>query len=270
MKLVTAMLMVAGAAVAAGIAFVFSGWYDISATDQHLPPTYAAIRVTMERSIERRARDIVAPALGSREQLDRGLALYRAHCVQCHGAPGVAPEPFALALRPLPRPLMRSGKDRSPPFLFWTTKHGIKMTGMPAWEFRMGDEDIWAVVAFLRELPSLSPQAYAAWRTAAPVREASTAEGAADLERGKRALEQYACVACHRTPGVLGPEAEVGPPLHGVGGRKIIAGLLPNNAANMERWIRTPREVKPQTAMPDLGVSARDARDMAAYLATLR
>lgn len=267
-RLAAIFLACAAIAAAAGAAFVYSGLYDVSATDQHLRATYHVLHLTMEKSIERRARAIEPPALGAPEQVARGVTLFREHCVQCHGAPGVAPEPFALALRPLARPLVRSGRERTPGFLFWSIKHGLKMTGMPAWEFRMDDDDIWAVVAFVRRMPALSPQDYAALQGSRLQR--AQAEAPADPERGKRALEQYACVGCHATPGLVGPEAHVGPTLHGIGSRQTIAGVLVNTPANMERWLLAPREVKPRTAMPDLGVTPRDARDMAAHLATLR
>lgn len=91
-----------------------------------------------------------------------------------------------------------------------------------------------------------------------------------DAKRGRTALQQYACVACHRVPGVTGPQAHVGPPLEGIASRKMLGGVLPNTAENMVRWIRAPQQAAPLTAMPALGVSERDARDIAAYLATLR
>jgi cytochrome c1 len=62
----------------------------------------------------------------------------------------------------------------------------------------------------------------------------------------------------------------VGPPLKGIASRLMLGGVLPNSEENMVRWIRFPQEVTPLTAMPDLGVTERDARDMAAYLATLK
>ena len=252
------------------VAFVYSGLYDISATDQHLPPTFHAMKKAMERSVERRAKDIAVPDLGSPAQLERGLAIFRSHCVQCHGAPGVAPEPFALALRPLPTPLVRSGRDRGPAYLFWIVKFGIKMTGMPSWEFRMEEDDMWAVVAFLQKLPHLSPAEYQAMRAAPWKRTDAPATGDPDVERGKRAMLQYACVACHQIPGVTGAEVRVGPPLHGVGSRKVIGGVLDNTPENMAQWLRSPPGHAPGTAMPALGVTTRDARDMAAFLATLR
>lgn len=254
----------------AGVAFVWSGLYDLSATDQHLRPTYFAIRKTMDRSVERRAGDIAVPPLGAPAQLGRGLALFQRHCVQCHGAPGVAPEPFSLALRPLPTPLARSGLEREPGYLYWVVKHGIKMTGMPAWEFRMEDDDLWAVVAFVRHMPTLSPAEYAAMMPAPLAEEEPQLGGEPDPERGKRALEQYACVACHEIPGMVGPEARLGPSLHGIGARGTIGGVLANTPENMAQWIANPKRFAPGTAMPALGVSARDARDMAAHLQGLR
>ena len=68
----------------------------------------------------------------------------------------------------------------------------------------------------------------------------------------------------------MGEHASVGPPLGRIATREYIAGMLPNTPANMVRWLRHPAEVNPRTAMPDLGVTERDARDMAAYLYTLK
>jgi cytochrome c2 len=88
--------------------------------------------------------------------------------------------------------------------------------------------------------------------------------------RGRQIVRAYGCTACHSIPGVAGPDARVGPPLGGIASRMFIAGVLPNQPANMIRWIRNPQGVDSLTAMPDLGVSERDARDIAGYLYTLR
>lgn len=84
--------------------------------------------------------------------------------------------------------------------------------------------------------------------------------------RGRIALTQHACHACHMIPGVTGSEVYVGRPLKGLGARRFIAGSLPNTQANLVRWIRNPQEIDPLTAMPVLGVSEADAIDMSAYL----
>ncbi len=89
-------------------------------------------------------------------------------------------------------------------------------------------------------------------------------------ERGKVALIQYACRACHMIPGVTGSEVFVGRPLDGLADRKFIAGSLPNNQENLIKWIRNPKQIDPLTAMPVLDVTEADARDMSAYLLTRR
>ncbi|HEY8470224.1 MAG TPA: c-type cytochrome [Longimicrobiales bacterium] len=91
-----------------------------------------------------------------------------------------------------------------------------------------------------------------------------------DAERGASLLAAYGCGACHAIPGVKGADALVGPPLTGWAERRYIAGSLVNTPENLMRWIMTPQAIEPGTAMPDLGVDEAAARDMAAYLFTLR
>lgn len=91
-----------------------------------------------------------------------------------------------------------------------------------------------------------------------------------DPSRGPAALATYGCGACHRIPGVDRAEGRVAPPLDDYGDRAFVAGVLANTPDNLVRWIRYPTQVNPPTAMPDLGVTEQDARDMAAYLYTLR
>lgn len=87
-------------------------------------------------------------------------------------------------------------------------------------------------------------------------------------ERGKSLIFAYGCVACHQVPGLSGYPGNIGPPLADWRKRKFIAGNLPNEPGPLMRWIMDPQEVEPGTAMPDLGVSEDEARDMAAYLFT--
>lgn len=87
---------------------------------------------------------------------------------------------------------------------------------------------------------------------------------------GREALQRYGCVTCHTIPGVRGADALVGPSLARMGARVYVAGELPNTSANIIRWIQDPRGVSPTTAMPDTGVTAADARDIAAYLFSLQ
>mgnify|MGYP006173881397 CR=1 FL=1 len=90
------------------------------------------------------------------------------------------------------------------------------------------------------------------------------------MANGRLLLRQFGCGACHEIPGVAAAKGRVGPPLAGIGSRVYLAGVLPNSPENMARFIRRPQEVDPRTAMPDLGVTEAHARDMVAYLYTLR
>jgi len=258
-----------GLAIAAlGAAAVYSGVYDVSATDQHLWPTYWTLRAAMERAIAVRARRLQVPPLDE-AHASRGVGLYRSHCLRCHGAPGVAPEPFALGMLPVPENLAYIARTRSTAEIYWTVRNGLKMTGMPAWQYRLSDDEMWDIVAFVKKLPSLSPTQYAALKPAEARASKEDDAKAPDAERGRQAIQQYACVTCHAIPGYTGSNAPVGPPLAHIAKRAFIAGVLPNSADNMARWVRAPQEVKPGSAMPDLHVRVRDAKDIAAFLETL-
>jgi cytochrome c len=89
-------------------------------------------------------------------------------------------------------------------------------------------------------------------------------------DRGPTLIRAYGCGTCHTIAGVTGAIGLVGPPLTGIAQRSYIAGVLPNAPENMVRWIENPKAVDSLTAMPALGVSPSDARDIAAYLYTLR
>ncbi len=91
-----------------------------------------------------------------------------------------------------------------------------------------------------------------------------------DPTRGVRALQSYSCGSCHGIPNVPGANAKVGPPLTNWAERRYIAGELPNTPESLVRWIMNPEAIEPGTAMPNMGVSEADARDIAAYLYTLR
>lgn len=91
----------------------------------------------------------------------------------------------------------------------------------------------------------------------------------ASAERGKEAIRTHGCVACHTIPGVAGPKSHVGPPLEKIARRAYIGGMVPNVPSEMIRWLKDPPQVDPRTAMPAMGISDAEARDMAAYLYTL-
>lgn len=261
------------AAVAAGgAALVAGGVYDVAATQGHTAAVHRLLEVGLERSVRVRARRLVPPDLDAGQRL-RGAACFREWCVQCHGAPGRAPSGFAQSMQPVPGPLVDAGQRWTVQELYWITRHGIKMTGMPAWRHRLDEADLWAVAAFVGELDRWSPEAFERHMAATGAltcrRQEPVLRAHGDVGRGRELVQQFGCRSCHRIPGMVGPDVHVGPPLEGMARRALIAGRLPNTEDQLVRWLRQPRHVDPRTAMPDLGLGEQDARDMAAYLRRL-
>ena len=91
-----------------------------------------------------------------------------------------------------------------------------------------------------------------------------------DPARGRQLIGAYGCGACHAVPGVTGARAQVGPPLTNWAQRVYIAGSLPNTPESLIPWLVDPQAVEPGTAMPNVGLTEQQARDIAAYLYTIR
>jgi len=91
-----------------------------------------------------------------------------------------------------------------------------------------------------------------------------------DPERGAGAIGRYGCGSCHDIPGIRNATGTVGPPLARIARRTYLAGRVANTPQDMMRWIQHPQKLEPGTAMPEMNVTDGDARDIAAYLYTLR
>ncbi|TFW32927.1 c-type cytochrome [Massilia horti] len=262
-------------AAIAGAGIDYFGLYNVAATHEHANVLYHFLHGVMRRSVSARADDIQVPDLDNPRQLDNGFVLFREHCLQCHGAPGVAPHAFAFGLRPMPPDLVSPAKDWPSSHLYWVIKYGIKMTAMPAWEHRLSEQDMWALTAFLKRLPTMSPADYRQWNMRLPPAGDASAATApppgklGNARAGRHAVDEYLCATCHQIPGVAGADSTVGPPLAGIGRRKYIGGVLPNTPENMVRWLHDPQQVKPGSAMPNLRIREQDAADIAAFLYTL-
>lgn len=145
-------------AAVAGVA-IWTGVYDVAADEPHWALTRSVMESVREHSIARRSAGVAAPALDD-EALIRGSAgNYDVMCADCHLKPGVAASEMSRGLYPAP-PNLASGPAPDPAAAYWAIKHGIKMTGMPAWGKSMGDEYVWGLVAFVRKLPELTPEQY--------------------------------------------------------------------------------------------------------------
>jgi mono/diheme cytochrome c family protein len=140
-------------------AFIWSGAYSIAADEPHWPLTEYAMEKVRNRSIVTRASGIVMPELDDESLIRAGAGNYDAMCAGCHLEPGEDHTELSVGLYPAPPDLAREQID-DPAEAFWVIKHGIKMTGMPAWGKSMKDEYIWGMVAFLQQLPELSADQY--------------------------------------------------------------------------------------------------------------
>ena len=163
--------------------FAYSGLYNVGADRPHTAPVEALLTLLRQRSIERRAARIAVPALDDPARVREGAEHYSAMCVDCHLAPGITVSEIRAGL--LPQPPNLSQVSITPNIAFWVIKHGIKASGMPAWGETHDDEKIWNIVAFVRQLPHLSPEQY---RAMTAVEEGEGAENEAH-HRGEHAHE---------------------------------------------------------------------------------
>jgi mono/diheme cytochrome c family protein len=141
------------------VVFVGSGIYNIGADDHHTKIVLAIIEELRERSIAVRARAIQPPNLEDPSRIGAGAEHYAALCVGCHLAPGITSSAIRAGLYPHP-PNLSQEDIRDAQRAFWTVKHGIKMSAMPAWGKTLDDAQIWDLVAFLRQMPAMTPETY--------------------------------------------------------------------------------------------------------------
>lgn len=154
---VIGVLLIFGIVMLAG--FVWSGVYNVAADTPHWDMTQSLLTVIRNRSITVHSRAINVPNLDDPQLVAMGAGHYSEMCTGCHLAPGMDGSELREGLYPKPPVLYKTG-IKDPARAFWIIKHGIKMTAMPAWGTSHSDHAIWAIVAFLKKLPALSPEQY--------------------------------------------------------------------------------------------------------------
>jgi mono/diheme cytochrome c family protein len=255
-------------AVGGGVVLL-SGAYNTSATHQHFFVTHRLFDQGLQLSVRQAARHVVVPRLDAPRMQARGSTCYHRYCEDCHGAPGIPMGPAGRGMLPIPRNLAQAGREWPASWLYHVVSQGVRMTGMPAWQYRLSDESLWSTVAFLKAMPMLTKEGYLAQVNATPAVPCETATevpGMGTENELATLFRQYACDTCHVIDGVVGPHSSTGPPLKHWSRRGYIAGTLPNTPANLERWIMAPQAVKPRTLMPALDVPPAAAQAMANYL----
>jgi len=155
--LLAAALLVSGIAIGA-IVFITSGTYDIGADTPHWALTRQIMELTRERSIAARTASLTSPYLSDEQGILKGAGQYAAMCANCHSEPGKPDTELGEGLYPKPPSLSETSLDAKA--IFWVTKHGIKMTGMPAWGRSHDDATIWNIVAFVVKLKGMSSAQY--------------------------------------------------------------------------------------------------------------
>ena len=143
---------------------IATGAIPIQASSGHWKVTSWVLDLIKRRSVHTYSRSIEVPALDHPALLARGAGHYERSCRACHGSPAAARPPLVMKMTPHPPFLPERMGRWDDAELFQIVKHGIKFTGMPAWPAPKRNDEIWAVVAFLRQLPGLSADQY--WRLA--------------------------------------------------------------------------------------------------------
>jgi hypothetical protein len=159
MKTVKLLIIGAGIGIAGIAVFIYSGIFNIAADDPHWPVTFKILNTVRDRSVEAHSRALTPPDLNIDANIKLGAGNYDSMCIGCHLGPGMEESELSLGLYPKPPSWREIGKV-DPRQAFWAIKHGIKMSGMPAWGKSMGDGHIWNIVAFVQKLPHLTPDSY--------------------------------------------------------------------------------------------------------------
>jgi mono/diheme cytochrome c family protein len=159
-RLAVAFASLLAVAAVCATAIAVTGIYDFGADAPHWAPIEQAIGFARARAVTVRARAVTVPAFTA-DMLADGASDYDAMCTSCHLAPGMAENEMRPGLYPAP-PRFDRFAALGAAQQFWIIKHGIKMSGMPAWGRTHSDAEIWNMVAFLQKLPGLTPAAYKA------------------------------------------------------------------------------------------------------------
>jgi cytochrome c553/cytochrome c5 len=143
-----------------GFIGVVLGVVPVKASSGHWPPTVWFLQFAKRRSVAMHARFVDVPPLSAPWLVAKGAGHYETGCRPCHGSPDLPQPRVARAMTPSPPYLPPRIAQWKPEEIFYIVKHGIKFTGMPAWPSLHRDDEVWAMVAFLREMPRLDAGGY--------------------------------------------------------------------------------------------------------------
>ncbi|MGE0644490.1 MAG: cytochrome c [Nitrospira sp.] len=161
-KMLVMLVAMIGLVVATGGVIVWTGAYNVAATEPHYAMTTSLFTTARDRAVSAHANGITPPPGWPKSvDLKKGFRNYHEMCVVCHAAPGVKDSVIRKGLNPEPPKLTEDQVQRRPDGeLFWIIKHGIKMSGMPAFGPTHTEKELWEVAAFLRRVASMQPTEY--------------------------------------------------------------------------------------------------------------
>ncbi len=146
--------------IGGGLLFIYSGIYNIAASEPHFPVVKWVFDTTMENSVRAHAEAVKLSPFYESASMEEGFRSYSEMCEMCHSAPGGEPSEIGKGLNPDPPELSDETEEWSPEEVYWILKHGIKMTGMPALGPTHSEKELWTITAFVKKLPNISPQEY--------------------------------------------------------------------------------------------------------------
>jgi mono/diheme cytochrome c family protein len=149
-------------------AFTYSGVVDVSADGDRASVSAWWLGTVRGRSVTRAARDVdVQLPVLTADRMHVAITAYDSMCADCHAPPGHEPSALAQGLNPAPPDLSRAAAGHPPAELFWVTRHGIRMTGMPAWGPTHPDDALWELIALVMLFPNMNGDDYRAALAAA-------------------------------------------------------------------------------------------------------
>lgn len=148
--------------LAIALIVILTGGYNVAATDRHNPVVGWALHSTYTNSVSGRADTLEAPEF-TPQMIDAGAPEYKAMCAHCHGGIGDSRAEWAETMRPKPPALAHAAQGWSDEEVFWLVKHGVKMSGMPAFGPTHDDDTIWNIAAFVKAMPQMSEAQYSAY-----------------------------------------------------------------------------------------------------------
>lgn len=160
MKILLSVVLTLVAVFLIFIIFIYCGLFNVSAMNEDSGLMKWVFNTTKKKSIEQRIKNISVPYLNDSLMINEGFEHYDEMCASCHGAPGMEQTELSKGLNPRAPYLPKIAKYIDPAKLFWVTKNGIRMTGMPAWGKTHSDDKIWAIVAFVKKLPGMAKYDY--------------------------------------------------------------------------------------------------------------